>query len=328
MYGISSSCFSQIVTMKKKVAIIGAGIAGLSLALFLNMQGFDVTIYELRSADVVHDGAVTLSPNGLRSLDALGPDIVDRICSKGYKFRCLTFRSHDHEYLDAIEVGNSDKYGFDCFRIYRHVILDELKALVKAVHVPIFYERKFSRIVLEIGDDVIFEFADGSQENANLLIGADGIHSRVRKHLLPDIEPAWTNGVVVWGIAPTSAVEFPTSEYRQTLPASVHGPTGAVHLAPQQADGSELVVAVQWRTHERTRSEFEELRDDKAALRKIVEDFGSINEVTRSAIASAPDHTFSFWPFYSIPMLDTWYSHTGNVIIVGDAAHAIPPTGG
>jgi len=70
-----------------------------------------------------------LSPNALRNLDAFG--VFERIKTKGYRFHDLTFRNNEHVLLDAYEIGNADKYGYDCYRFYRRVVLDVMNAMME-----------------------------------------------------------------------------------------------------------------------------------------------------------------------------------------------------
>lgn len=312
-----------------KVAVIGASVSGLSLALFLKRNGFDISVYELRASTPHSDGAnaITLSPNGLKVLNVLGSNVVERICSKGYHFNDLTFRSSDHERLDSYEVGNEQKYGFAACRVYRQVILDELGKLVAEAGIPVLHGKKFLKVISESEGSVRFAFEGGTEATAGLLVGADGIHSKVRRHILPDIEPVWSGAVALSCVTNTAEIEFPFDEYRRQLPASIHGPTGAVHMAPQNWPGTETAIVVQWITEERSRDGWQKLENDKSTLRKTIENIGGFNDVTRSGIAAANDDTFAIWPFYTVSRLPNWYSEEGQVVIVGDSAHAIPPSG-
>ena len=101
----------------KHVSIIGGGLAGLTTALFLSKDGFTCSIYEARSVDATTPGALMLSPNALRVLDAIG--IYERVRTKGYNFQTLTFNNDEHEFLDAYYMGSRQKYGYDALRLYR-----------------------------------------------------------------------------------------------------------------------------------------------------------------------------------------------------------------
>ena len=133
------------MVLDQGTAIIGAGLSGLAMALFLKKEGIPSTIYELRRHDATSPGAIMLSPNALRTLGTIG--VYDRIKAKGFHFRDLTFNTNEHEYMDAYEMGNAERYGYDALRIYRQDLLDELKAMVSEAGIEIVYEKKFAHII-------------------------------------------------------------------------------------------------------------------------------------------------------------------------------------
>lgn len=307
------------------VAIIGAGLAGLSLSLFLKQHGIKSTIYELRSANTTSDGAVMLSPNALRTLDAIG--VYDRIKSKGYHFRDLTFRNNSHKFLDAYEMGNFDKFGYDALRVYRQVLLDAHKDLVAEAGIEVVFEKRFSHIISETANGVTFAFVDGEQQTVDLLIGADGIHGSVRKYLDPALEPAFAGVMSITCALPTSAVKFPSEPY--AMPVSIHGEAGAFVMAPQNPEGSELLGGIQYRTHARDRAGWDALWKDKPLLLSMVrEQYDKWNPMVQSAMDAVDPDSLAIWAFHSVPKLETWKSVKGRVVLLGDAAHAIPPTAG
>ena len=308
-----------------EVTIIGAGLAGLSLSLFLHKHGIKSSIYEIRPKDTTSAGAIMLAPNALRSLDAMGA--YERVKDNGFSFRDLTFVTNEDKYLDAYEMGNKDKYGYDAFRVYRQVILDATRAMVEEAGIRVFYEKKFSRIVKENEDGVTIAFSDGEEKKCELLIGADGIHSSVRKYIYPDLKPEFSNVLAVTCHIPTDKVTFPRSNY--PMPISIHGEHGAFVLAPQNPDGSELLGGIQHRTYERTREGWDELWNDKQKLYSIMkENYDSWNPMVQSAMDAVPLNTLSIWSFYTVPKLENWRSKGRRVVILGDAAHAIPPAAG
>lgn len=310
------------MVLDQGVAIIGAGLGGLALSLFLKRANVACTIYEPRTPDVTSAGAIMLSPNALRSLDAIG--VYARIAKKGYHFRDLTFNTNEHRYIDAYEMGNADKYGYDALRVYRQDILDELKAAVKEAGVEVVYEKKFTHIIEDSDSGVKFAFADGGEKTVDILVGADGIHSSVRKHLIADITPDFSNVLAVTAAVPTAAVKLSYENY--PMPVSIHSAGGAFVMAPQNPEGSELLCGIQHRTHERTREGWDEMFQDKKGLLQIMkESYGSWNEMVQSAMDAVPLETLAIWSFYTVPKLSTWKSETRRVVIVGDAAHAIPP---
>ena len=301
-----------------EVAIIGGGLSGLSLALFLKQHNVQCTIYELRSPDATAAGALMLSPNALRSLDSIG--LYDRIKREGWHFRAGSFRNNNHEFIDSYEFGNADKYGYDCLRVYRQVLVDQLVATVAESGMEVVNDKKFSHVVSEDESGVTFAFTNGEQHEASIVIGADGIRSAVRRYIFPEVEPSFANVMTVVGAVPTSLVEFPHDNY--DLPVSINGEAGGFSLAQQNADGSEMLAAMQYPTHERDKAGWKALNEDKKQLVDILrQNYETSTETIKSAIDAIDPETLFIWPFYAVPRLSRWTSTRGRVVLLGDAAH-------
>lgn len=335
------------------VAIIGAGLSGLTLSLALEQQGISSTIYESRPAlsqsstssttsgshpePLTIGGAVTLSPNALRVLDAVG--VWHKARPKGYSFDVLHFRdvSSGDKLVETYEFGGVEKYGYPGFRIYRHklitTLLDEIET--KSPNIKVQFGSKFAHVVEEGSDGVTFALADGTTQTARLLIGADGIHSRVRRHLYPDLALSFVGIAAVTAPVPTSALGLPPGEAYH-LPATLVSPAhGALVLAPQVPDGSEVVFGKQRRVSPdlvRDRAAWRSFTSDKAEARRLLaagnEAFGEVAARATAHVLAAPQDKVDIWPFFAVPRLERWTSAARGVIIVGDAAHAIAPPAG
>ncbi|KAF4978630.1 hypothetical protein FZEAL_5033 [Fusarium zealandicum] len=313
-----------------KVAVIGAGISGLTLALALHQQGIETVAYEQQNAPLDIGGAIMLSPNALRILDKL--NVLERLEPRSYKFEESYFRSEDDKPSEVFEFGSVAKYGYPGLRVYRFELINILLDLVREAGVRVEYNKKFDRIVSETDDSVTWLFTDGSESTASLLVGADGIHSRVRSYLHPDLQPKFTNMIGVTAAVPTEQLKVDTDEYK--LPSTImHRKRGAFVIAPQLADGSEVLIGKQRIFHgeDPGRDAWKAMNSDKTwcleFLREGCEDFPPV-------VANATSHIsidkVNLWPFYMLPKFDKWASQDkhSRVAILGDAAHAIPPTAG
>jgi 2-polyprenyl-6-methoxyphenol hydroxylase-like FAD-dependent oxidoreductase len=320
------------------IAIIGAGLSGLALALALHQQSIPCTIYEAREASLNIGGALMLMSNGLKALDKLG--VYTTLKKRGYNFdRIYIQDAESRRIMETVEYGNEERYGYQALRIYRTAVLEELLAAVKEKGIPIYFNRKFDHVVCETASNVTWKFKDGSTVTASLLIGADGIHSTVRSYLAPDVKPAFAHMAAIVAAVPTAQLELPkhpgstnlndpSNDY--PIPSGLLVPRlGAFVIAPQTHNGDEVMITVQ-----RPMTLVEAANSDKDHLRSLLrQNSERFPAVVQNAVRNIPTEKLIHWPFYHIPRLERWTSSKtpggfGRVAIVGDSAHAIPPSAG
>ncbi|KAK2753339.1 hypothetical protein FQN55_003468 [Onygenales sp. PD_40] len=308
----------------KDIAIIGAGLSGLSLGLALKRVNIPFTIYEARPQAYDIGGSVALSPNSLRILDKLG--VYGRVRNQGIDFDKLAFSDGDGNVKDVYYFGSEELYGYRGFRIVRRLLINEMKTMLEEVGVQVQFNKKFARIVSESEGQVVFEFADGSQASSAIVVGADGIHSAVRNYIVPDVKPVYAGMTAISGNCPRSGLRIPPNFH---LPATVMCKAGAFLLVPQESDGSQLLIGAQRRYPEQDRQGWEEMAADKQGLLDMLrENMSDWPDVVQSALETTPVDKMGIWPFYGVPKFNKWASPGNGVIVLGDAAHAIPPTAG
>jgi 2-polyprenyl-6-methoxyphenol hydroxylase-like FAD-dependent oxidoreductase len=270
-----------------------------------------------------------LSPNALRILDTLG--LYKRLYKQGYNFETIEFKNHEQITTDKYYLGQEQLYGYKALRIYRQVLLTELRAEVKNLHIPVTYGVKFSHIVSEDDDGVNFAFTDGTHATADILVGADGIHSTVRKYIAPGIVPKYSGMVAITCALRRNTLQYPSniSAEDYPMPVAIHGKNGAFVMAPQNIDGSEVLAGTQRAWPEQDRAGWDALLEDREGLLELFrQGYESWPEIVQSALDNVPLETLAIWPYYVVPKLESWFSTNKRVIIIGDAAHAIPPTAG
>ncbi|KAF8313881.1 FAD/NAD(P)-binding domain-containing protein [Clavulina sp. PMI_390] len=318
-----------------RIAIIGCGLSGLTLALALHKEGIASTIYEARGeAPVNIGGAVMLSPNALRVLDRLG--VYERIRTKGYNFAELDYRDvNTGNVTDIQEFGGVAKYGYDGLRIYRTELVNTLVGMLGEFGVPICFGKKFVRVLTESSDGVTWEFADGEIGRAPFLVGADGIHSTVRSYLYPDMKLAFTHMSGVTAAVPTSQLG-PLPEGVRLPLTYMMPPFGSFTIAPQLFDGSEVLIGKPRRIEgDGSRDELAAMTADKEEFVRFLQDNNpGFPAMVHNAAAKIDHAKINFWPFFVVPRMEHWSSQGGagagfgRVVMVGDAAHAIPPSSG
>ena len=229
-------------TTIQNIAIIGAGIGGLALALGLHSKNIPCTIYEQSPESGRFSGAIMLSPKSLRILDSYG--VYERTRSNGWSFESADVKTPAGQTTDRYFLGSQKLFGYKALRIYRNVFVTELQAVVKERGVPIVFDTKYPHVVVESQHGVRIAFKDSTEVSALLLIGADGIHSRVRGYVAPGIEPIY-NGIVSIVGAVKRSKSVILSDATIPGPLMYGGKAGSFVLAPQDVDGSTLMAGTQ-----------------------------------------------------------------------------------
>jgi 2-polyprenyl-6-methoxyphenol hydroxylase-like FAD-dependent oxidoreductase len=278
-----------------------------------------------------------LSPNALKVLDNLG--VYNTVKSEGYEFKNLTWQTIDGSGRERQEFGDEQKYGYDALRVHRYVLINALIEATKRAGVEIAFGKKFVAAT-ESQDSVEICFEDGTRTTASILIGADGIHSTVRRLLYPDLTPKFLNLAGVTAAVPTSALgltdamlqDFENPDLDYPLPITIQHPAhGAFVVAPQRSGAQEMFFGRQRTWTDTDRAGWDARSADKQELANfLASDTQDFPQIVRDVVKSIPHDTINLWPFYVIPNLPSWISADGKgrIILVGDAAHAIPPSAG
>lgn len=181
-----------------QIAIIGAGLGGLCAAAVLQRQGHAVRVYE-QSATLGEVGAgIQMSANAMKVLDALGlrPALEPvAVRPKAFEFR----RFDSGEMLHRLPLGDAheQRHGAPYFQLHRADLHAALQAAVLAHDAQAVVTGARASAFVEGTDSVRVQFEDGRQVDAELVVGADGIKSAVRRHVLGDDRPQFT-GQVAW----------------------------------------------------------------------------------------------------------------------------------
>jgi 2-polyprenyl-6-methoxyphenol hydroxylase-like FAD-dependent oxidoreductase len=299
--------------------IVGAGVAGPVTAMALQKAGIDSRIVE---AHRLHDDDVgsylSVSPNGLDALDVIGAIPVAR--QEGFAHRRNVLRGSSGRVLGDIAVGQPLDDGTPSLTMKRTRLARRLADEATRRGIVIEGGRRLRHAARE-GDRVHATFDDGSTHSADLLIGADGVHSVVRRLIDPGAPDARYVGLTNFGgITPAAAlpaidIESETWQFvfgRRAFFGAQRAPTGDVVWfvnAPRDAIGRE----------ERATTSDETWQRWLASL--FVDDGWPAAELIRAGrLELAGDST------YDLGHVPTW--HRDRMIVIGDAAHAPAPSSG
>ena len=309
------------------VAIIGAGAAGLALALTLHSRNIKCTIYESKDAPYRGLGALMLAPNALRILDGLG--LYTQLRSRGFNFSKVEFRDEADTSNDVWQMGNREKYGYDALRITRPVFLDVLREAVQEKGIEVKYATMYSHVLEESSSGITFQLSDGTQHTADILVGADGVYSDVRKHFAPHVQPIYSGTLALIATIKHRFIDtaHPTRAPQTTF---YYGRDNSILVLPQEHDGSQACLGTVRKYPEQSREDWVHLSYDKDKLYSLfTQNMSSWLPRVQEALSQIDKANIYIWPFQRLPDLESWTSLPHRrVVLVGDAAHSIPPTAG
>lgn len=179
--------------MNKRFTIIGAGIAGLTTAIALQQKGFEVIIFESASEIKAVGAGLALAANAMTAYKKLG--LWEEIITKGVLISAANIYDQKGNIItesgnlnqnEALNIGNYAIHRADLHDILLRNINSATLVLNKKT---VDFERK--------GNTVIINFEDGTQHETEKLIVAEGIHSPIRKQLLPNSTPRYA-GYTCW----------------------------------------------------------------------------------------------------------------------------------
>jgi salicylate hydroxylase len=181
-----------------KIAVIGAGIGGLAAALALLRRDLDVDVYE-QAPQLGEVGAgIQISSNGSRVLYALGLEqALDAVAVLPSRRQIRHWSTG--ETWDWLELGatTAKRYGTPHLMLHRADLHGVLANAVHRLKPDAVHLAKRCVGIAQSKEHVEVVFADGASASADYLVGADGIHSKVREHLFGPDQPEFT-GVVAW----------------------------------------------------------------------------------------------------------------------------------
>ncbi len=292
-----------------KVLIVGGGIAGLTLAHALQQKGIDYDVYEAAPRLEIAGAGITLAPNALAVLDRLG--LVAAVSEAGAALKSMDITDEKMRPVQSIDMeAISRVVGQRSLAIHRGRLQQVLLAGLPAENI---HTGKRLSSLEETSEGIIARFEDGTAAGGDLLVGADGIHSAVRKAIFPKSEYRYSGQTCWRGVAPLGqitrlqhgAVEAWGKQARFGMVDIGHGEAYwfAVLNAPEGG------------------------QDDRQTIKNtLLERFASFGETVRALISGTPDAAIYRSDIRDLKRLDSWSK--GRVCLMGDAAHATTPNMG
>jgi FAD-dependent urate hydroxylase len=306
-------------TNKKRALIVGSGIGGPVAAMALQRAGIEAVVYEAYDAPADYAGLfLNIASNGLDVLRTLDIDVPVR--ADGFPVPRMVMYSGAGKRLGEVANGIRLPDNTVSVIVKRGLLQRVLREEAESHGIRTEYGKRLdSYEIIGNGGGVIARFEDGTEVEGDLLVGADGVRSRVRRLLDPDSpRPSYTGLLSLGGYACGPRIT-PTPETQHFIFGSraffgyLVRETGEIWwfanvARPDKPSRKELsrVSSAQWK-----RRLLELFSGDPDLIGEIVES-------TRSEIGA--------YPIHDIPIAPAW--HKGPAVLIGDAVHATSPNSG
>lgn len=295
-----------------KVAIIGAGLGGLSTAIALLQRGFNVQVYERAHSLRPIGAGLTLFPNGLNSLAVNCPEVVEALKQAGSQTQMIHLKKSTGELLLSQPTQLAQQFGQPMLNI-RWSRLQEILAHALPT-ATIHLNHSFDRF--EQSDTaVVAHFTNQRLIQADLLIGADGINSIVRQTLIKDGSPRYA-GRLSW----RAVVPFPFEILPPNEATLITAPDGKNCLLVDAGEGYLFWSAGALNPDSSLSA------DPESAKRRVLEVFSGWADPLPTIIKNTPAELIVERPICDRPPLKSWSEN--RVTLLGDAAHAVVPSMG
>ena len=302
----------------RKALIVGGGVAGPVAAMALQQAGMDSVVYEAYTGGADDAGAfLTFASNGLDALRAI--EAHDLVMDKGFPTPRMEIQSGTGKHLGNVPNGGTLPDGTVSQTLKRSDLYRTLRDEALRRGASVEYGKRLVDAGITPNGGVVARFEDGTEAEGDLLIGADGIHSRTRRIIDPAAPKARYIPVLnIGGYASNMRVPAESGTFRMIFGKraffgyAVH-PSGEIwwFANPPRAnepEASELasITTEQWR--------------------EMLVDLFAADDTPAVEIIRATPGRLAGWATYDLPSVPTW--HRGSMIVIGDAAHATAPSSG
>ncbi|WP_111642502.1 FAD-dependent oxidoreductase [Marinimicrobium alkaliphilum] len=291
----------------KSALIIGGGFSGMSAAIELRKRGIDVEVVELDPEWSPLGTGITLSPPTLRALEVIG--VADEVGKYGFCAPNLDIRSHDGHPIAQIPTptpANSNQTGAGILRP------DLAKILAKAtresgtrVRLGVTYKD-----ITHSDQSVKVSFTDGTEGEFDLVIGADGLHSKLRDLLFPGHTPPSYTKQACW----RAVLNRPKTIERPTFWI---GPVGKIGANPISEDKMYMFI-----NEYRESDDYVDPSQWRSMMIDLIQKFPA-PELQEALAEFDGDIDVDFRPLYNLLLPRPW--HKSRVVLIGDAVHATTP---
>ena len=294
--------------MLKRVLIVGGGIAGTCCAIQLRKAGVEVEIAEIDPHWGVLGAGITITGPTLRALRTIG--VLDEVKAQGATWSGGLAHNQAGEFLTRIDMEPLAPELPAVAGMLRPRLHKILADKTRALGVEVRLGTTVSDVHFDATHAAV-SFSDGSHGRYDLVIGADGIHSKLRQALFPDAPKPQFTGQVVYRMLAKRPAGFDCSYFYMGKDDKIgFSPVSSTHmymflLQPQPSNP------------------WIDAKDQPARLYEGMAGFGGIVPQIRETVLGENAGSVNYRPLEIFLMPRPWFRD--RVVLIGDAAHATTP---
>jgi 2-polyprenyl-6-methoxyphenol hydroxylase-like FAD-dependent oxidoreductase len=305
---------------RPRALIIGGGIAGPVTGIFLKKAGIDAELFEAWPYSTGVGGGLQIAPNGMHVLAEIG--LADEMIQRGSIAESFDFYSQKGALLGSLNRNMKARFGQPAVNMCRATLNEMLINKAWCENVELQFEKRLVAIEDRADQPVVAHFADGTTAEGDFVIGADGVHSAVRGHVIQDGPKPFDTGLIGFGgFVPRSVIAAMPIGQRVVTTFGQSGFFGYGFCSSDPDDG------VMWwssqPSHGIDAATFRAMSQDQ--LRQHLRDFHAGWHDPIAQILDAAENIVVS-DTLDVATLPTWSRK--RTLLIGDAAHATSPHAG
>jgi 2-polyprenyl-6-methoxyphenol hydroxylase-like FAD-dependent oxidoreductase len=312
----------EMAQHSRKALIIGGGIAGPATAIFLKQAGIDAEVFEAwpYANGTGIGGGLQIAPNGMHVLSEMG--LADELVRRGSIAKSFDFYSQSGARLGSVNQNMQQRFGQPAVNLCRATLNEVLVNKAWCENVALYFEKRLVAVEDRADRPVVAHFADGSTAEGDFIIGADGVHSALRAHVIPGGPTPFDTGLIGFGgFVPRAVLADRPIGQRVETTFGQSGFFGYGFCSPTPADG-----VMWWSTqpsHGIDAAAYRTMSQD--AIREHLKNFHAGWHDPIPQILDAAENIV-VTATLDVATLPTW--SRGRALLIGDAAHATSPHAG
>lgn len=295
--------------MAGSVLIVGGGIGGMSTAIVLGRAGWNVELIDIDPQWRVYGAGISVTRPTMRAFKRVGADVIDDIARDGFAgdgLRVCNMAGEPVSFVPDPELDDPETPGSGgIMRPVLHTILsNHVRAAGAKVRLGVTVDA-----LTQDARSVEAQFSDGTSGRYDLVVGADGLFSRVRSIIFPDAPTPQYTGQYIWRLFGPRPPEIDRRHF------FLGGPV-KVGIAPVSRDNLYLFMLENRRDRVMIPDE-----EAPARMKALLAGYGGIVGRLRDEIG--PGSPIIVRPLEAFRLPAPWY--VGRIVLIGDAAHPTTP---